>query len=152
MVDDSKLTTDEEFRLRPIDIEFGQDSIKMDFTDKKYGSVLSLCEEIVSGKTKVDDVDPLMVAKSGGGAGRWFCYQGNRRLYIWKKLYHYRLCGPVRVKIYNGQKQISSKLPRRSLEIRGCDDEVAAFERGLYRMFDGVHAAMYPNIPQDLLF
>lgn len=138
IIDETKLKPIQEFRMYPIDIEFGQDSIKTEFADGR--DVHDLMADLICAQISVDDIPPLMIKKCDG---KWFCMEGNRRLFVLKKLDQYNMCDPVRCMLYQGDKGRSYR-EGRPLKIRG-DPE---FEERINGFFDMVHDLVFPGIPK----
>ena len=102
----------ETFDLRPSLINFGQDSIKYEFTDGQTLQTLFL--DLFTGRKDVVDFPPLEVKNISGS---WFCMEGNRRLFIFKKLNQYSYLPTVRVKLYHGNGRVTAQ-PGRQIKIR----------------------------------
>ena len=65
-------------------IIFGQDNIGKRFKDRR--GLHELCQDLLSGKVTVADL-PLISVSVDGPHGQWHAIDGNRRLYVLKKLH-----------------------------------------------------------------
>ena len=65
-------------------IIFGQDNIGKRFKDRR--GLHELCQDLLSGKVTLADL-PLISVSIDGHRGQWHAIDGNRRLYVLKKLH-----------------------------------------------------------------
>ena len=65
-------------------IIFGQDNIGKRFKDRR--DLQDLCQDLLSGEVTLADFAPISVS-SDGPRGQWHAIDGNRRLYVLKKLH-----------------------------------------------------------------
>ena len=110
------------------EIEYSQDSIGDRFSD---GTPLTeLCEDILEGTVSVYSLSRICVAERDG---EWFAMDGNRRLFVLKKLYaRGKIDGMVPVKLGYIGKPITA-IPGVDIEVRGdldLEDELDALIDG----------------------
>ena len=70
------------FYLPITDIHYSQLIIRHRFKDGRF--ISELCEDFLSGKVTVETIPKIPVIKDGD---KWYAMDGNRRLFVMKKLY-----------------------------------------------------------------
>ena len=68
-------------KLRPSEIRYSQDSIKAEFSESWHGTIVDVFEDIIDGNKDISDLGSIQV---GQYLGNWVCFEGNRRLFIFK--------------------------------------------------------------------